>query len=71
METEKTNEVHENMPAGKFRQTVLHERYEDSVEVKVEGKLFLCLTKHYAVKTYGGGGGGRYVDPRFLDCGTS
>jgi hypothetical protein len=35
------------------------------VEVKV--KLFLCLTKHHAMKTYWGSGG---ITPRILDLGT-
>jgi hypothetical protein len=30
--------------------------------------LSLCLTKHYAMKTYGGSG---YIEPRFLDLGTT
>jgi hypothetical protein len=32
-----------------------------------DDKLFLCLTKHHAMKTYRGSGG---VDPRVLDLGT-
>jgi hypothetical protein len=35
---------------------------------KVKVTSSLCLTKHYAIKTYGGSG---CIDPRFLDLGTS
>jgi hypothetical protein len=39
-------------------------RWEDNIRmVKVKVKLFLCLTKHHAVKAYWGSGG---IAPRIL-----
>jgi hypothetical protein len=40
-------------------------KYIKAIKVKV--KLSLCLTKHYAMKTYWGSGG---IAPRILDLGT-
>jgi hypothetical protein len=43
------------------------EQLEKTKQMKVKGKLSLCLTKHHAMKAFCGSGG---IAPRILDLGT-
>jgi hypothetical protein len=59
-------EAHEH--GGKTIETdVLMSHYDCKARVKVKVKLFLCLTKHHATKTYWGNAG---IAPCILDRGT-